>query len=312
MRKRSRIAVIFTPVNITETNVPIKNVRGIALNYETFGSTGPWLALSPGGRRGMQELFPLAEKLAAGGHRVLLHDRRNCGGSEVEIAGQDAEYEIWADDLNELLRQLDATPAYVGGSSSGCRLALVLALRHPEAVRALTLWRVTGGGRACERLAEKYYGLYISAAKDGGMQAVCETEEFAQLISARPANRAKLMNQPPAEFIAVMQAWSNYFSSAADLPLIGATETDLRGLQKPALVIPGNDNSHPRQIGERVAALLPMADLQRLSLPDRDVDVSPESEWDDCEDELLGLLQAFVGKTEATHGVAVASAAAVH
>src|SRR5205814_10488291 len=63
------------------------------------------------------------------------------GASEVVIDGEDSEYEIWADDLHELLSQLKALPVFVGGSSSGCRTSLLFALRHPEAVRGLMLDR---------------------------------------------------------------------------------------------------------------------------------------------------------------------------
>ena len=77
-------------------------------------------------------------------------------------------------------------PAFVGGSSSGCRTALLFALRHPDAVRALLLWRVTGGRFACERLAQEYYGQFIEAAKQGGMAAVCEMEHWKERIAARP------------------------------------------------------------------------------------------------------------------------------
>jgi hypothetical protein len=38
-------------------------------------------ALITGGRRGFQEFVPLAQKIAASGIRVLLHDRRNTGAS---------------------------------------------------------------------------------------------------------------------------------------------------------------------------------------------------------------------------------------
>jgi pimeloyl-ACP methyl ester carboxylesterase len=43
---------------------------------------------------------------------VLLHDRRNCGGSEVGIEDIGSENEIWADDLYELGRQLGAKSLY--------------------------------------------------------------------------------------------------------------------------------------------------------------------------------------------------------
>src|SRR5262249_60228785 len=125
--------------------MPIANIRGVHINYQVLGEHGPWAALSPGGRRDLSGVMPLAPQVAAAGYRVLLHDRRNCGASDVVIAGDESEYEIWADDLYALLTQLQALPACVGGSSSGCRLSLLFALRHPDAVRALLLWRGGGG-----------------------------------------------------------------------------------------------------------------------------------------------------------------------
>src|SRR5712692_11763128 len=143
--------------------MPTASVRGVTINYRIVGDRGPWVALSPGGRRDLGGVVPLAEQVAAAGYRVLLHDRRNCGASDVVIAGNESEYEIWADDLYALLAQLQALPAYVGGSSSGCRLSLLFALRHPEAVRALLLWRLTCGRFAAQRLAHNYYGQFIEA-----------------------------------------------------------------------------------------------------------------------------------------------------
>ena len=113
--------------------MPIATVRGVALNYEVLGDTGPFVALQPGGRRAGSALRPLAQKIAEAGNRVVLYDRRNTGGSSIAIDGE-SENQEWADDLHELLREIDAGPAFVGGSSSGCRLALMLALQ-PSARR---------------------------------------------------------------------------------------------------------------------------------------------------------------------------------
>ena len=179
----------------------IANVGGIRINYEVLGDRGPWVALSPGGRTGLINMKSMATKLAAAGNRVLIHDRRNCGKSDVAIDGRQSEYEFWADDLYELLCQLKATPAFIGGNSSGCRLSLLFALRYPKAVRALLLWRLSGGPFAVKRLAEKYYGEYIRAAKQGGMATVCETEFFRVRIESNPTNRSRLMAMDPEHFI---------------------------------------------------------------------------------------------------------------
>ena len=79
--------------------MPIANVRGVNLNYQVLGDHGPWVALSPGGRRDMSGIELLAGEVANQGYRVVIFDRRNCGASDVVIAGDDSEYEIWADDV---------------------------------------------------------------------------------------------------------------------------------------------------------------------------------------------------------------------
>ena len=255
--------------------MPVATVRGASISYEVLGDAGPWVSLTPGGRRDKDGVRYLAERIARQGFRVLLHDRRNCGASDVLLGGDDPEYVIWADDLHELLGQLGASPAYVGGTSAGCRLALLTYLRHPEDVSGLLLWRVTGGRFAAERLAQQYYGQYIELAQQGGMQAVADSEHFAERIAANPANREKLLSTDAGGFIADFEQWRTGFLADADLPVIGATEAALRGISVPACIVPGNDLTHPRHVGERAASLIPGAECHVLLESERDLDVSP-------------------------------------
>jgi pimeloyl-ACP methyl ester carboxylesterase len=277
----------------------LAKIRGVNINYKILGDHGPWVALSPGGRRDMSGIEILATRVAAEGHRVVIFDRRNCGASDVVIAGEDSEYEIWADDIHELLSQLGALPAIVGGSSSGCRTALLFALRHPDAVRALLLWRVTGGRFACERLAEEYYGQFITAAKAGGMAAVCEMEHWKERIEANPANRSALMNMDPARFIAVMSHWREYFLRGADLPVIGATEAELKSINVPACIVPGNDNTHGRQTGETLGRLLRNGEVHILFPKHYDAPLSPREEWDEKAGEMAALFGSFIERVSA-------------
>ena len=97
----------------------IATIRGVAINYEIIGDRGPAMAVTPGGRNGLENLRSFASRMAASGFRVLIHDRRNCGASDVAFDGSKSEFEIWADDLHELLRQHDMLPVIIGGRSSG-------------------------------------------------------------------------------------------------------------------------------------------------------------------------------------------------
>jgi pimeloyl-ACP methyl ester carboxylesterase len=279
--------------------MPVANVRGVDINYKILGDRGPWVALSPGGRRDISGIELQASKLADLGHRLVIFDRRNCGASEVLVDGSDSEYEIWADDIHELLAQVGALPAFVGGSSSGCRTALLLALRHNESVRGLLLWRVTGGRFACERLAQEYYGQYIEAARQGGMAAVCEMEHWKERIDARPANRAALMNMSPQRFIEVMSHWREYFLKSADLPVIGASEQELESIKLPACIIPGNDNTHGRQTGENLGRLLQRSEVHVLFPKHYDEPLSPREEWDEKAGEMAALFADFIKRCAA-------------
>src|SRR5262245_35563671 len=149
--------------------MPYATIRGVALNYEILGDRGPSMMLSPGGRNGYATIKPFAQKMANKGFRVLVHDRRNTGSSDVAFDASKSEYEVWADDLELLLRHLKMAPAIIGGSSSGARLALNFVRMYPQSVTALMLWRVTGGGFAVKRLAERYYDQYIRLAGERGM-----------------------------------------------------------------------------------------------------------------------------------------------
>lgn len=278
--------------------MPVAAIRGVDINYRVLGERGPWVALQPGGRRGLVGVESLAGKIAEAGHRVLIYDRRNCGASGVSFAGGDSENEIWADDLRELLLRLDAAPAFIGGSSSGCRLALLLALRHPAAVRGLLLWRVTGGPYAAQRLVENYYTQFIDMARSGGMTAVCASEHFAELIRANPANRERLTAISVENFIAVMERWRRAFNEGADHPVIGLAPAQLRSMAMPACIIPGNDRVHLRSAAQVAHRLMPNSEYHEVLTEDRpDLDVALE-DWEKKEGLLAAILIDFLRRAQ--------------
>jgi pimeloyl-ACP methyl ester carboxylesterase len=279
--------------------MPIAKVRGANINYEVLGTHGPWIALSPGGRRALDGVKSLAQRMADHGHRVLIYDRRNCGVSDIVIGGEQSEYEVWADDLFELASQLKALPLIVGGSSSGCRLSLTFALKYPQAVRALLLWRVTGGAFAAARLTENYYGKYIRAAQDGGMAAVCDLEHFKERIEARPDNRATLMAMDRKAFIAAMERWQAQFRKGAELPVIGASEKDLNSIKIPTCIVPGNDKTHNHAVAEIAHRSIPGSELHDLFPGDLDIDLVPQEDWAPREGDMARVFADFLKRAQA-------------
>ena len=277
--------------------MPIANIRGVDINYEILGDRGPFVALQPGGRRAGASLRPLATKIAEAGHRVIIYDRRNCGASSIAIEGA-AENDEWTEDLHELLARIDALPAYIGGSSSGCRVAMGLALRHPEDVRGLLLWRVTGGPYAAQRLTNQYYTSHIEAAERGGMAAVCQLDHWSEVIRTNPRAQAALMAIHPKDFLATMTQWRQSFLAGADHPVIGVSPAQLRSMQVPACICPGNDRVHPREPGQVAHRLMPYAEYHEVLTEDRpDQDIAAE-DWEKKEGLLAAIFIDFLRRQQ--------------
>lgn len=282
--------------------MPVAVVRGVHINYEIVGTSGPFIALTPGSRRPYGELLDLSKTIAAKGYRVLLHDRRNCGASDVAFDGSGSEHEVWADDLYELANQLGAAPLYVGGSSSGARLAILFAIRHPDALRGLLIWRVTGGQHAVDKLSENYYGQYITLAQAGGMEAVANSEHFAEMIAAREQNRELLMKTDVDDFIKVMKVWRESFLQSSALPIVGATEAQLNAIKVPACLIAGNDVIHTPATARKAAKLIPHSELHDDVVEKRSDDNLRQEwdrkEWRDVEPRMAEIFAAFLKKAE--------------
>jgi pimeloyl-ACP methyl ester carboxylesterase len=279
--------------------MPVAKVRGVNIFYQIIGDRGPWAALITGGRRGHDEFVPLAQKLAAAGYRVVLHDRRNTGRSDVLIEGDVAEEILWLDDLHELLKQLGAIPTIVGGSSAGARTAMRYYTRFPNDTRALLLMRVTGGAFAAGRLPENYYGAFIKEAKKGGMAAVCATEQYQERIAANPQTRDRLMAMDPQQYIKVMSNWQDQFIASTKTEVFGMTDADLAAISVPTVIIPGNDQTHASVNGRIAAAKIPGSVLHQLPVKDEEVPLINYTEWAPYEAEIAETFLKLMRKVDA-------------
>ena len=109
---------------------------------------------------------------------MIAYDRRGCARSERPVPYERTSVAEHADDAAALLEALGAAPAVVIGRSYGGTVALALALRHPERVRALAVLE----GDATRELAPAT-AVWIDAlaarlravAAEAGVDAVAET-----------------------------------------------------------------------------------------------------------------------------------------
>jgi pimeloyl-ACP methyl ester carboxylesterase len=130
--------------------MPLAHVNGIDIYYEEHGAGDPILCIH--GTSSSALVWEDAARDLAGHGRCIVYDRRGSFRSE-----RPEPYETFvgehADDAAALLDSLSATPAIVIGRSYGGEVALDLAHRYPEKVRALALLEpaslsLTSEGRA--------------------------------------------------------------------------------------------------------------------------------------------------------------------
>ena len=274
--------------------MPIARINGLDLNYEIVGDDGPPVALITGGRRSYAEFKPLAVRISAAGYRVLLHDRRNTGASDFSIEGKEVEEVVWADDLYELLKYNDALPAFIGGASSGARTAINFCIRHLEGTRALLLLRVTGGEFAAARLPENYYGQFIKMAREGGMSAVCASEQYQERFKENPRNLDKMMKIKVEDYILAMSNWMTLFEEVAHLPVMGVREDQLRSIKAPTIIIPGNDLVHSSASAKVAHDMINGSELHKLPVSDQEIPVIPFTEWKVHEQEIAHTFIEFM------------------
>jgi 3-oxoadipate enol-lactonase len=115
--------------------MPTVKVNDIDMYYEVEGAGEPLVLIAGLGT----SISPYRRiiRLLSQENRILAFDNRGVGRTDKP----DIPYtiEMMADDTAGLLKALDITSANVIGVSMGGRIALALALQHPELVRSLVL-----------------------------------------------------------------------------------------------------------------------------------------------------------------------------
>jgi proline iminopeptidase len=241
--------------------VAIANVNGVQLFYEEVGA-GPSTLVMHGGlgldHTSYRGLDPLATCL-----RLVYYDHRGNGRSsrpdEAELTMED-----WADDGAALARHVARSdPVVVIGHSFGGFIAQEMAIRHPEAVRALILVTTTPG--------------QLGDGEPPAHEGPPIPNEFAELLRAMPATDDELaagmarlapayLHQAPVEALTSLMA-ETVFSAAAmrrgfeELTSWSAVDR-LHEVDAPTLVIAGRHDaltSWPQ--ADRIAAHMPHAEV---------------------------------------------------
>jgi len=233
---------------------------GVRLHYaETGRRSGPPVLMIQG-LGADKHLWDLQRAALAPWYRTIAIDNRGAGRSDKPLGVYSLEQ--MADDAVAVLDAIGIERAHVVGASMGGAITQILALRHPERIRSLTLactacrhhpWRK-------ELLAE-----WVTIAETEGMGAM--TAQAARwMIGPRSFRRLSpaLGWLGPLAFSRPAHAFAGQVAAILDID-DGLAER-LPEITVPTLVIVGNqDILTPRGDAEHLAELIPTAELVVVS-----------------------------------------------
>ena len=235
-------------------------VSGIRIYYEEHGEGEPILCIHGGGSTALMWEDAVQELAQLG--RVIAYDRRGCTRSERPEPYESTTVAEQADDAAALLRALSAGPAIVIGRSYGGAVAVDLALRHPERVRALALLEGDALGLSpsgLEWTRDLRDHLRRVAAEDG-VDAVYEAL-FEKVIgegtwSALPEEVREVLGANGPPLLAELAYVEEEMPGAAEFARI----------QQPALLVAATDSPpEQREMTEAMARALPDARTAQLA-----------------------------------------------
>jgi pimeloyl-ACP methyl ester carboxylesterase len=244
--------------------MPSLHINGGDVVYEILGEAGEFIALTPGGRfsKEIPGLRPLAEALVAGGHRVLLWDRPNCGESDVQFYGY-TESHMRAETLHGLITGLDIGRCVIAGGSGGARDSILTTMLYPDIVTKLVLWNIVGGVYGSLALAGHYVMPSIQAVRGMGIEGLMGVREWRERIEANPANEQRFLDLDVDDFLKVMLRWLNAYVPKPGQTIPGVEDGMFSDIQVPTMIIRGGENDwdHPKRTSLEINCLIKGSEL---------------------------------------------------
>lgn len=265
--------------------MPELQANGVTLHYDVHGDeSAPAILLIAGYTMQMTRWSEaMVDGLVSAGYRVIRYDNRDAGlSTQLDEAGlpniqdiiqalpsgnaaEKVPYTLddMADDAAALLDALDATPAIVLGASMGGMIAQLLALRHPEKVRALIPVMTTSGDPALPRATpEAQEALTKRPADMSRASVVASSLESRRVIGSELPYRSsdeEIMERSGADFDRAFRPMGSVRQYAAIVAQPRWHER-LAEISVPTLVLHGAiDPLIPAACGEDIAARVPRA-----------------------------------------------------
>ena len=233
---------------------------GVRLHYEALGrkSTPPVLMIQ--GLGADKHLWDMQRYVLALQYRVIALDNRGAGRSDKPFGHYSLEQ--MADDAISVLDAEGVEQAHIVGASMGGAISQIIAVRHPERVRSLTLACTACRNHPWRRELLKGWA-DLAASKGMGAMA----QEAARWVIGPRSFRRML---PAFGWLGPLARGRTAHAFVSQVHAILEVDDDvsdqLANVDVPALVVVGNqDILTPRGDSEEIADRLPNAELVVIS-----------------------------------------------
>jgi pimeloyl-ACP methyl ester carboxylesterase len=257
--------------------MPTAVVDGIATRYEVTGSGPPLLMFSPGGfdstlegwrNVGIYRRLRLLDHLGER-YTCVTFDRRESGRS-----GGRLERVSWAGYVAQgmgLLDHLGIDRAHLMGGCVGCSTVAAAAVAHPGHVLSMVLYSPAGGVRYRMKQHARF-ARHLAYADEHGLEQVVAVAKstdqgfskdprvgpWAPVIRSDPAFAETYAKTDPDRYQVLVGGMARLLFDRDTVP--GPEPEDLLTLDVPALVVPGQDDSHAPSAARYLQECLPRSE----------------------------------------------------
>jgi pimeloyl-ACP methyl ester carboxylesterase len=272
--------------------VPTAVIDGLPTRYEVTGSGPALLMFSPGGfdstleswrTVGIYRRLDVLEQLSAR-YTCITFDRRESGQS-----GGRVERVSWADYVAQgrgLLDHLGVERAHLMGGCVGCSTVAAFGLAHPERVLSMVLYSPAGGVKYRMKQHARFVQ-HLAYAEANGLAAVVDlvrgsTSGFTadprvgpwnSVIRTDPAFAETYAKVDPARYAVLVSGMVRLMFDRDTVP--GAEPEDLLLSDVPALVVPGQDDSHAPSAARYLQECLPRAEYWDVPVAEQTAETAP-------------------------------------
>lgn len=254
--------------------MPFAVADGIRTRYEVVGDGPPLLMFSPGGfdstleawrTVGIYKRLNLLEHLTRS-YTCITFDRRESGHSGGRV--ERLTWDSYVAQARGLLGHLGIARAHVMGGCVGCSAAVALAVDDPTQVASLVLFSPAGGVKY--RLKQHArFSRHLAYVEEHGLEqvvALVQGSDKGFTVDPRVGPWNSVIRTDPEFAAAYAQMDSvRYAFVVAGLvrrmfdrdTVSGAEPEDLLQLDVPALIVPGQDESHATSAARYLQECLP-------------------------------------------------------